>query len=216
VEEALHLVELDRCDGRAFPRGLHPEHVAAQWRERHEGADIHPEPLAVQAVQILRKRLPVPTHAELHGAQRDCLDTVHHPHVEITIPRPGRRKAEAALTDADRGDAEPAGQRRVRIPVELGVVVRVEIDRAWSDDATPRVDLLRASRLDAATHAGDAAVLDADVGLIARHTGTVDHRSATNDEIELGHAAFLPRLSWRFENPCDRMRNTRTRSPTRL
>jgi hypothetical protein len=146
---------------------------------------------SVQAIQIFRKRLPVPAHAELHGTERDRLDAVHHPHVELAILGPGRRKAESALTDADRRDAEPAGQRRVGIPVELSVVVRVEIDRTRRHDATSRVDFLRPAGLDATAHAGDAAVLDADVGLVARHPGAVHDGAATNHEIELGHGLFL-------------------------
>jgi len=70
----------------------------------------------------------------------------------------------------------------------------VEIDRARSDDAAPRVDLLRPASLEATTHPCDTAVLDADVGLIARHAGAVHHRSATNHKIELGHALFLLEL----------------------
>ena len=45
-----------------------------------------------------------------------------------------RRKTEAAVTDGDRGHAVPAADGAVRVPVQLGVVVGVQVNRAGSDN----------------------------------------------------------------------------------
>jgi hypothetical protein len=66
--------------------------------------------------------------------------------------------------------------------------VGVEIKGPGGHDATASVDLLGPTTLDAATHPGHTAVLDAHIGLVVRHPGAIHDRSATDHEIELGHA----------------------------
>ena len=51
-----------------------------------------------------------------------------------------RREAEAAVADHDRRDAVPARQRAVRIPEQLRVVVRVQVDEAGRDDQAVGVE----------------------------------------------------------------------------
>src|SRR5262249_15519432 len=62
------------------------------------------------------------------------------------------------------------------------------IDGPGSHDAAAGVDLPCPPTRDAAAHAGHAPVLDTHIGLVARHPSAIHDRSATDHEIELGHA----------------------------
>ena len=57
-----------------------------------------------------------------------------------------RREREAAVAGEERGDAVPRRGRRGRIPVELRVVVRVDVDEAGRDREPVGVDTSRARR----------------------------------------------------------------------
>jgi hypothetical protein len=45
-----------------------------------------------------------------------------------------RGEAEAAVTNYDRRDPVPSGNRQVRVPEDLGVVMGVKVDEAGRDD----------------------------------------------------------------------------------
>src|SRR5207249_3346280 len=77
----------------------------------------------------------------------------------------------------------------VWVPEHLGVVVRVQVDEAGRDDQPARVQhpvgLAAPDRADV----GDAAVLDAHVGDVARRAQAVEDRASLDDGIELGHGS---------------------------
>jgi pimeloyl-ACP methyl ester carboxylesterase len=79
----------------------------------------------------------------------------------------------------------PAPWRRDRVPVELHVVVGVDVDEARRDDRAVGVDhpLRRAGD---AADPRDAAISDGDVGLEAGHAAPVHHPAAADHEVE-GH-----------------------------
>ena len=88
------------------------------------------------------------------------------------------------MADGQRRYAEPSGEGCVRVPVELGVVVGVEVDRAGGHDATAGVESLCAARADAAADHGDPAVFDANVGPEPGNAGAVHHGPATDHNIK--------------------------------
>src|SRR5439155_5323265 len=113
---------------------------------------------------------------------------------------PDGGEAEPAVADDDRGDAVPARQRAVRVPVDLGVVVGVEVDEAGGDDAAVGVEHPLGVLGVEAPDTGHAAVADAEVGPPARHPGAVDDHPAPDDRVEARHRSSLssPELTARL------------------
>src|SRR5439155_1144981 len=97
---------------------------------------------------------------------------------EVAVLGAAGREAEAALPDGERRHAVPARERAVRVPVELGVVVGVEIDGAGRDDAAARVELALAAPRDRPADAGDPPLRDRDIGTFrpARKSAKVKFR----------------------------------------
>ena len=187
VQDLPHLVQLGLGDRGALAGGDHAQHVAAQRRERHQGADVDAEALAVQAVHVFGEGLPIPAHSQAHGLQGYGLNAVHHPHIEIAVCGPGRGESETALPHGQGRNAEPAGQGCVGIPVQLRVVVGMQVHGAGGHDAVAGVQLFGAGGVDAPADHGDAAVLDAHVGADAGQPGAVDYGSTANYQIKLRH-----------------------------
>ena len=75
-----------------------------------------------------------------------------------------RREAEAAVAERHRGDAVPARDRAPRVPLDLRVVVGVQVDEAGRDDQAVRVEHALGARLVDAPDLRDPAAADADVG----------------------------------------------------
>src|SRR5881397_2773874 len=98
-----------------------------------------------------------------------------------------RGKAKPTVADRDRGHAVPTANGAVRVPVELGVVVGVQIDKSWGDNEPVGVDHLGGvTRLQAA-NLGDLAVLNPQVCAVAGHPRAIDDGAASNNGIELWH-----------------------------
>ncbi len=74
------------------------------------------------------------------------------------------------------------------IPMDLRVVVGVQIDEARRDDQPGRVDLARALACGDAADLRDATAANADVRTNARETRSVDYGPTTDHGVELGHA----------------------------
>ena len=81
----------------------------------------------------------------------------------------------------------PAGQRAVGIPVDLGVIMGVQIDEPWRDDEPVGIKrflgLARAELADL----GDLAILDAKVPGVAWRAGTIDDCATLDNHIKFGH-----------------------------
>src|SRR5205823_10648733 len=106
----------------------------------------------------------------------------------------------------DRRHAVPAREREVRVPEELRIVVRVEIDEAGRDDHPLRVEDALAIAGAEPADARDATVPDADVGLVALRLRAVDDDPTPQDDVEVRH-----RLLSRGALPPDR-KSTRLNS----
>ena len=89
----------------------------------------------------------------------------------------------------------PAGDGAPSVPLDLGVVVGVQVDETRRDDEATRVeDLIGGCRLaiPEPPDLGDLPVLDRDVGDVAWDAGAVHHGAALDDDVVLSHVV-LPR-----------------------
>ncbi len=140
VEEADYLA--------LFGGGGHPmfgllgtsHHPRDERAERDTGHQIDSLGLALQAIEELRKRHPIPRQTGLHRGIRDALQASHREHRPLALLRPHRGKAEAAVADHDRGHAVPSRNRAVGIPKNLRVIVRVQVDESGSDNQAGSVE----------------------------------------------------------------------------
>ncbi len=90
--------------------------------------------------------------------------------------------AEAAVPDDLERDALVDRARRPRIDEQREVGVAVEIDEAWSDHLARGVDLPIGRR--DASHAGDATLVDADIGCDRRRPRSVDDETVANRDVD--------------------------------
>src|SRR5712691_13368574 len=105
-----------------------------------------------------------------------------------------RGKAKPAVADGDRGHAVPTADRTIRIPVQLGVVMGVEINKPRGHDEPAGIDHLGRVAAVEPTDLGDLAILDANVGFIPWHPRAIDDRATFNDGIELCHKPSLIKI----------------------
>ena len=73
VQELLHSIQLRVRDRCPLPGLHHPQHISPHRREWEHRPYIYAKALAVETVQVLRERLPIPAHPPAHGIQRDGL-----------------------------------------------------------------------------------------------------------------------------------------------
>ena len=153
--------------------------------------------MIVEAVQPLREGFPVPAQAQLHCSHRNGLDPGHQAHCRFPVFGLAGSEAKAALAYGYRRNAVPAGHGGVGFPVELEIIVSVQVDSPRSDDAAGGVQLLVGRSLDSPADHGDFAVLDCDVPAESRHSsGAVDNRTVAYNFVVFRHN--FPSLSWRF------------------
>ena len=86
----------------------------------------------------------------------------------------------------------PAGDTAPRVPADLGVIMRVQVDEARGDDQPIRVDDLVRDAVGPSADLGDPPVLDPHVAAKARDPGPVDNRSTLDVDVVIGH--LHPRL----------------------
>ena len=187
-------------------RALESQDPDEKRRDRHVRKHVHRLWLPVDAVEELGIAHPVPGEPLLHRLVGDRLDPRHGEHGALPHVGTHRCEAEAAVADDHRGDAVPAGERQIRVPEELRVVVGVEIDEAGGDDHAARVDDPRTIRGGDPPDVRDAAGPDADVRPIA-----LCPRSVDDDAVRFTMSkSVMRRLQWRSTS-----RGARTDRPSR-
>src|SRR5262245_57065017 len=85
----------------------------------------------------------------------------------------------------------PAADGAVGVPMELGVVVGVQVNEAGRDNLPRGVEDLGGVTAVEPPDLGNLAVLDADVGFVPWHPRPIDDRAALNNRIELCHMTLL-------------------------
>lgn len=190
IDERLHLTGF--CLGRIDPlaRLFDAHHVEPQRVEGYQRTDIDAQRALGQAVHPLRKAFPVPGQTFFHCAQGNSLDARQKTHRGLSIPWLARGKAEAALADRDRGHTVPTRHRCIRIPVQLQIVVVVQVYRPRRDDASGGVHFLCCCCLDTSADHGDLSVLNRHIAPIGGYPSrSIHNRAVPNDQVVLGHFA---------------------------
>jgi hypothetical protein len=187
VKEPTHLAVLGGARLLARLGAVETHHPDEERRDRHVRQHVDGLPRAIDALEELGVRHPVPRQSQLHRFVRDRFDARHRQHRALAHLGTDRREAEAAVADHHRRHAVPPGERQVRVPEELCVVVRMEVDEARRDDHAARVeDAPRVGGLQTSDRR-DPAAADGDVGAIALRARAVDHDPVLQYDVELGH-----------------------------
>src|SRR6516165_1503096 len=86
----------------------------------------------------------------------------------------------------------PPRDRAVRIPTNLGVIMRVKIDEAWRDDQPVSIDSFFCEAGGTPPDLGDLAVFNPQIAAIARYPSSVDDCPTLNANIEFRHLVGPP------------------------
>ena len=105
---------------------------------------------AVERVEVLADRLPVPLDGLAQRRAGNALDAFHQADQPVVAVGGGGREADAAVAHDHGGDAVPDRRREQRVPGDLAVVVRVHVDEAGRDGEAGGVDLLATGVVDGA------------------------------------------------------------------
>ena len=146
---------------------------------------------AGQAVHVLREGFPVNLHRHPHGLQRNRFGTGQGQHGPVGILRPQWGKTKPAIPNGDGGHTVPTADRAVRVPVQLGIIVGVQIDESRSNDLPAGINLFFGVAAADFPNLSNLTVLDTKVGLVTRHLRPVDDRTVLNHCIELRHTTLL-------------------------
>ena len=134
---------VDVVAGGVVVRAL-THHVGAQRGVRHVRADVERARHALERVEVLGERLPVPLDALVERGAGDVLDALHQLDELLRAVGAHRREADAAVPEDRGGHAVPARRREVRVPGGLAVEVGVHVDEPGRDEQTVGVELATA------------------------------------------------------------------------
>ena len=93
-----------------------------------------------KGIEVLWKRFPLPGNSIDHRRAGDVFDTLHQADEPLVRMRLGRREPDATVAHHDGGATMPRRRCQPRIPTCLSVVVRVNVDKAGSDQQTLCID----------------------------------------------------------------------------
>jgi hypothetical protein len=147
-----------------------------------ERGDVRHQAAALEHAQVLRVGLELPRHAGPQRVERHALHVRQVAQGEVAVGRAARRDGEAAVADHDARHAERDRRRRKRVPDELRVEVRVEIDDARGERAPLRVHP-GVPAADVTADRRDAAVRDRQAAVPRRRAGPVDQQGVVDDQI---------------------------------
>ncbi|CAB4806333.1 unannotated protein [freshwater metagenome] len=91
---------------------------------------------AVDAVEVLGERLPLPSDSLVKRGAGDVFDTFHDFDKPVMTIRCDRSESHTAISHDGGGDALPRRWREVGIPTHLAVIVRVDVDPSRSHEET--------------------------------------------------------------------------------
>ena len=187
VQQALHLLPFRGRGGARLGR-VEPHDVRHERGGRHVLDAVHALGRPVQRVEIFRDRLPVPFHAGFHGIVGNGFGAGHGQHRAFAERGFDRREPETAIAQHDRGHAVPAGDGAPRVPADLGVVMRMQIDEPGCDDQPVGIDDRIGTAGRTPADPGDFSVLDPDVALKTRNARSVDDGASLDMNVERRHA----------------------------
>ena len=136
------------------------------------GVDVDRAWPALQRIEEIVKRLPLPGQPVGEDDAGDLFYPLHHLHQRSAMLRAHGGETDAAIAEHRRGDAVPARRSEQRIPHRLSVVVRVHVDPAGRHQQARRVDLAP-SGTQLAADLGDALTRDSHVAIKCRLPGPI-------------------------------------------
>src|SRR3954447_5266419 len=129
----------------------------------------------VEAGQPLGEGRPLPVEAGAQCFESHGLDPCPHPGEVVLLVRTRGCEREAAVAAENRGDAVLHGRARGRIPEQLRVVVRVQVNKPWRERLPFGINGFRYQLVDIAD-CDDPSVAYTDVTVTCGCAGAVDDR----------------------------------------
>ena len=195
---ALHRRRARRASARALV-GLLAHHDAADRgvADHEPGVDAEP---ALDLVEVLGGRRPVPRHALAERLERHALDPRQHAHEVVAVGGVvgQRRDGEAAVAGERGGDAVQRRRRERAVPEHLRVEVGVHVDEPGRDDLAGGVDGLGGLVVDLADARRCVAVGDARRRPGGGRPGAVDDVATLDDDVQHGVAPLFSDLPTRL------------------
>ena len=194
VDEVAHrrdvVVGRDLVAGRGLRRqAALAHHVVAQRAVADHPAVVDALREPVDRAEVLAVGGPVPREAVEDRVAGDVLHRLHELGEVLAFVRCARRERHTAVPEHHARHAVPAAARAERIPGDLRVEVRVDVDEPRRHDLALGIELARAAILDRAD-GGDAVAVDRDVADPAGRARAVDDETVANDEI-VGHGVSM-------------------------
>ena len=202
-QERFHGLQL--VGGGLAAGGVVLHHGASNGAVADHAGHVDPE-VALEAVQEVTERPPVPVQAERQGGRGHALHLDEHGGqvVGVGLVADGG-DGEAAVAHDHAGDAVLAGRGGVRVPEQLGVVVGVGVDEAGADDPVAGIEGLGGLGSGKVAYGRDSPVGHANVGTHTGRSRSVDHRAARDQQVKHdGEATRRPHRNL-TERQVDRM-----------
>ena len=174
--------------GGRFFHGPLAHDVEADRAVSDESGDVDRRAELFEGVQVAPVGLPVPRQAVKDRVLRNVLDRFHHAGEELPVGRLAGREGHSTVAEQRRGDAMPGNRRDLRVPADLGVEMRVQVDEAGGYRQPARGELFPAG-LRHFPDFHDSVAVDRDVGLERRCAGPIDDVAPSNDQI-MGHGVL--------------------------
>ena len=144
------------------------------------GGVVEHRPAPFDRREVFREGLEVPGNAFQQTRGIHVLDLLEGQRDRLAVGGVGRCDREAAVAGHDRRHAVEARRRESRIPEDLGVVVRMDVDEAGSHDGARGVE--RLVPREPLPDFGDPPVAHEHVRCIRGAPGPVDHLASTNHD----------------------------------
>ena len=138
--------------------------VLAQRAVADHATDVEPLRHAPHAVEVLAVGHPVPRQTVENRVAGNVLDALHHRRQDLAVLGLARGERDAAVAHHDAGDAVVAAAGPDRIPRQLRVEVRVDVDEARRHQPIGGIEHPRRRADDVGRDIDDLIVDDRDVG----------------------------------------------------
>jgi hypothetical protein len=148
----------------------------------HIGTDVDSD-LSLEAIPEIAETAPFESESLAERRRGHPLDPAQHASEPDNIIRLRRSQSESAVAGHHRRDAMPCRRRCDRIPVELHVIVGMDVDEARTNHEARRVVFALGAVVDA-PDSRDATVLDRDVCGVSLETSAVDNTAIADNQIK--------------------------------
>src|SRR6266508_2606173 len=100
-----------------------------------------------------------------------------------------RGKTKSAVAEGHRSYPMPAACGAVRVPVDLRIIVGMQVDGSWGHNEPSGIDHPRRIAGLQTANFRDLAVLNTKISFVARHPCPIDNGASFNKDIKLCHTS---------------------------